>query len=498
MEDDDFERPQISKRKIALIFATLLGIAYLASTFAANISINSNNRIEFGQGIYNLKACDSFVGINLRSGSGANLDKVRFLDLSGFDKTKCKNKFFTIKIQKNGVDLNLIDFQSSIPNGCGVTNVSNATVTTYNGKCVVKFTSSGSATLPASVNSIDYVVVGGGGSGGYGRGGGGGAGAFVSATNVSLNSSNISAVVGSGGASISSATTAGNNGATSSITINGSTTISASGGGGGGSHRNNGGLAPEPGLSGGSGGGGSMNYSTYTPAGGTASNSPFSTGGYFGNQGGTSTSSNDANRYTGGGGGAGSGGVGGASNQLPNGGAGKLDLLGNYVAAGGGGADGRGNTGSTPFCETNYSSSGAGDGGSNGVGGRGELSCNNVSGQSQRLATAGATNTGSGGGGATGNSSGAGGSGVVQISFAPPSSVAQTNRIVLRVSNDSNPSVFLVYTYGVEPGSDIDASGDSYQKLTYASGIYTIEFLSPIVLVSDVTSTTFESSTTFT
>ena len=492
MEDEDLRAP-ISRLRLFITFLVLLTVSWAASTLAGTITLNSNNRIEFGQGVYNLKACDSFVGINLRSGSGANLDKVRFLDLSGFDKTKCKNKFFTIKLQQNGNDLNLINFGSAIPNSCGVTNLSNATVSIYGGKCVIKFTNNGSATLPTGLSSIDYLVVGGGGAGGFSRGGGGGAGAFVLANDYSINSRSISVTIGAGGSGISSSNSAGNDGESSTLTLNGGTVITANGGGGGGTHKalNSSGVAPEPGRSGGSGGGASINYSTYRSSGGAALDAA------YGNAGGRSSSTSDSSRYTGGGGGAGGVGLDGSSTQKPNGGAGKLDLLGNYIAAGGGGADGRGNTGSSPFCETSYSSSGAGDGGSSGVGGRGELSCDNISGQSPRTATSGATNTGSGGGGAIGNISGAGGSGVVQISFTPTSSISTTNKVVLRVSNDVNPSVYLVYTYGVEPGSDIGPSGDSYQVLSYSTGVYTIEFLNPLVLVSEVTGTTFESSSTY-
>lgn len=492
MEDEEFREP-ISKVRVFVAFLALLAISWSAFTLAGTIRLNSNNRIEFGQGVFNLKACDSFVGINLRSGSDTNIDKVRFLDLSGFDKSKCKNRYFTIKLQNNGSDLDLINFQSSIPNGCGVTNLSGATVSVYSGKCVVKFTSNGSATLPSGLTTVDYLVIGGGGSGGYNRGGGGGAGAYILSTNVSLSSQNISATIGSGGASISSSSTAGNDGGASTLTINGTTTITASGGGGGGSHAAlfASEAAPEKGRNGGSGGGGSINYVSYRSSGGTALNTN------YGNAGGRSTSTSDPNRYTGGGGGAGTAGVNGSSSQTPNGGAGKIDLLGSYVAAGGGGADGRGVTGSSPFCESAYSSSGAGDGGSGGVGGRGELTCNNVSGQSARAATAGQANTGSGGGGGIG-ASGAGGSGVVQVSFTPASSISSTKKIVLYVSNDSTPVVSLIYTYGSNPGTVIDSAGDEYQKLTYSSGVYSVEFLSPLVLVANVTSTTFESADTYT
>ena len=103
MEDEDFEKPQISKLKIAGFFFIFLVIAWGASTLAGTITINANNRIEFGQGVYNLKACDSFVQLDPRSGPGGTL--VQYLDVSGFDKKKCKNKYFAIRFQSNGNNL---------------------------------------------------------------------------------------------------------------------------------------------------------------------------------------------------------------------------------------------------------------------------------------------------------------------------------------------------------------------------------------------------------
>lgn len=494
VDDEEFEAPRLSKSRAVVAFIVLLAISFIASTLAGTIRINSNNRVEFGQGLYNLKACDSFVGINLRSGSGANLNYVKYLELSGFDKTKCKNKFFTIKLQGSGSNLNLFNYQEPDPANCGVTSLSNATVTTVSGKCVVTFTANGSAVLPSGITTIDYLVVGGGGSGGNNRGGGGGAGAFVSNSNITLTSRNVSATIGAGGASVSATSPppAGNDGGSSSLTINTSTTISAVGGGGGGSHNAKfaSETAPEPGRTGGSGGGGSINYVTYANSGGAALNSN------YGNSGGNSSSTNDSSRFTGGGGGAGGVGKNGSASQTPDGGIGKLDFLGNYIAAGGGGADGRGYIGSSPSCETAYSSSGAGSGGTGG-GGIGQMTCTNQS-QSARSATSGQANTGSGGGGAISSNSGAGGSGVVQVRFTPNSSpITTSDKLVLRVNNDSNPSVFLVYTYGSNAGTDIPAEGDSYQKLTYSSGIYTVEFLNPIVLVANVTGTTFESASSY-
>jgi len=44
-------------------------IAAVGSTLAANLTINSRNRIEFGQGFYQVQACQTWIKINADSGS---------------------------------------------------------------------------------------------------------------------------------------------------------------------------------------------------------------------------------------------------------------------------------------------------------------------------------------------------------------------------------------------------------------------------------------------
>ena len=102
MEDEDFERPKPSKRLVILVFSLFLTVAYLAYTFAATITINTNNRIEFGQGVYNLRVCDDFININLGATSvdQGGTSKVNRVIINGFDSMKCKNRKFTIKIFK--------------------------------------------------------------------------------------------------------------------------------------------------------------------------------------------------------------------------------------------------------------------------------------------------------------------------------------------------------------------------------------------------------------
>ena len=118
MEDEDFERPKPSKRLLILVFSLFLTIAYLAYTFAATITINANNRIEFGQGVYNLRVCDDFININLGATSvdQGGTSKVNRLIINGFDSMKCKNRNFTIKIFKANSETPADLFNIASPN----------------------------------------------------------------------------------------------------------------------------------------------------------------------------------------------------------------------------------------------------------------------------------------------------------------------------------------------------------------------------------------------
>ena len=275
------------------------------------------------------------------------------------------------------------------------------TITTSGSYRIHTFTGNGTFVVPSTSRSIEYLIVAGGASGGSGLAGGGGAGGFRtnvgSATSFSANSYAIT--VGGGGAPNSQNTTFGGDGVNSSI-IGGAISLSATGGGSG---------SPYPGSvagkNGGSGGGGA----------GTGTEGQYSTAG-SGNAGGYSPVEGYAggrgtywgsSRHLGGGG----GGAGGSGFDTPNGTIGgnggpgaASSITGSSVTyAGGGGGGGR------------FGNNAAGGFGGSSIGGRG-AGTNGVS-------TAGATNTGSGGGGGDYEdvpntpAGGAGGSGIVIVRY---------------------------------------------------------------------------------
>ena len=270
---------------------------------------------------------------------------------------------------------------------------------------------------PATLSSVEYLVVGGGGGGGLNDGGGGGAGGYRTSTSFPVSTGVAYTVtVGSFGAGSGTSGVGGSQGSASVFS-----TISASGGGGGGS--GDGGAVSTTGGSG--GGGGNI------PTPGAAGNS----GGYSpseGNSGGAGFSS--APYYPGGGGG-GSGATGGnaTSSVGGSGGAGTASsITGSSVTYAGGGGGGT-QTGGT-----------AGSGGS-GIGGAGG---------SNAAGGTGSVNTGSGGGG-NGNGStsgGNGGSGVVIIAY-PDTYPAPTSISGGLTYNQPTRSGYRVYRFTAGTGT---------------------------------------------
>lgn len=96
---DDFieSAPRKSRLKINVAIF-LIFTAALSTTLAANISLNGGQRKEFGQGIFQIKACDQWVGIGLTAGSGLENPYVKNLKMYGFDPRLCVGRIFRIKL----------------------------------------------------------------------------------------------------------------------------------------------------------------------------------------------------------------------------------------------------------------------------------------------------------------------------------------------------------------------------------------------------------------
>jgi hypothetical protein len=88
----------------ALTGASIILIASLGSVLAANIAIgNSNNSTEFGQGEFTLKACDSWIQLDLisgatgRNGAPEGYSALTGITIQGLDASQCKATQFTIQ-----------------------------------------------------------------------------------------------------------------------------------------------------------------------------------------------------------------------------------------------------------------------------------------------------------------------------------------------------------------------------------------------------------------
>jgi hypothetical protein len=80
----------------------LLALSVVGFTFAANLTIGKGNKLEFGQGLYQITSCDQWIGFKLNPtaatyGSGGGQSRVANMNLSGFDALSCRGK--DIKIQ---------------------------------------------------------------------------------------------------------------------------------------------------------------------------------------------------------------------------------------------------------------------------------------------------------------------------------------------------------------------------------------------------------------
>lgn len=95
---------RITKRQKFFIGTALLIISAISSVVAGTVTINTSNRVEFGQALYQVGACESFVDITADS-DGTNMHRI-FID--GLDISNCPDTYVRIKFYGSGnVPLNL-------------------------------------------------------------------------------------------------------------------------------------------------------------------------------------------------------------------------------------------------------------------------------------------------------------------------------------------------------------------------------------------------------
>ena len=113
-------------------FILLLIVALISggSTLATRFSLNSEQRIEFGQGVFRIAACDGFVSVALYP-TPANyngLSRVQTVELVGLDPEKCSGRLLRLKFF--GQSGNLLDFYRGTVAPAPSSNSSTPTVDT--------------------------------------------------------------------------------------------------------------------------------------------------------------------------------------------------------------------------------------------------------------------------------------------------------------------------------------------------------------------------------
>jgi len=146
--------------------AFILVVTGMGSIFAANININTAARgQEFGQGEYRIKACDSWVNLDIIQGTTGEMgapegfSPLTGIAISGLDTKQCSKISFTISaLDANGTVLPLYR-TDSIPQMCGVKDCDDPKVN--NSHLTLDLDASGNATLadPNAFHRLSYDAI---------------------------------------------------------------------------------------------------------------------------------------------------------------------------------------------------------------------------------------------------------------------------------------------------------------------------------------------------
>lgn len=89
---------RLNRSQKLFVGSALVFISVISSVVAANVTINTNNRVEFGQGLYRVAACDSTVSISAEN----NATNMTQIVLDGLDITNCPDTYIRIKVFGDG------------------------------------------------------------------------------------------------------------------------------------------------------------------------------------------------------------------------------------------------------------------------------------------------------------------------------------------------------------------------------------------------------------
>ncbi len=101
-EDDFSAAPKRKKRRriLRVLALTVIGLL-LGTTVAANISL-SGGRVEFGQGVYLLQACDKWVAIGFSTIVVNGQLRVGSMTVIGLDPRRCAGSQFKVQMYTTG------------------------------------------------------------------------------------------------------------------------------------------------------------------------------------------------------------------------------------------------------------------------------------------------------------------------------------------------------------------------------------------------------------
>ena len=106
-----------SKRlRIGLI---LLALSLLSTTYAANITLNKGNKVNFSQGVLQISACSQWVSFALHTEVFNGDVYVSGIDIKGLDAVHCRNALFVVQLYNGASQLDL--FQGAFSNANNVT-----------------------------------------------------------------------------------------------------------------------------------------------------------------------------------------------------------------------------------------------------------------------------------------------------------------------------------------------------------------------------------------
>lgn len=89
-------------RKRQLIWVAV--IALIGTTLAARVTINGNNKFEYGQGVYRITACDQWVGISFAPTAawGDGYSRIGNVTFQGLDVAQCPKTSIRLQLFEAG------------------------------------------------------------------------------------------------------------------------------------------------------------------------------------------------------------------------------------------------------------------------------------------------------------------------------------------------------------------------------------------------------------